>query len=273
MFRAVYAAASAHTTVSAPDGKTVKSDVFQIRRGVVQCDITSPFYFILALELIMRRHDAFPGKGVSLLSTVLHTLGYADDIALIDYGNPTGIQRAEARLNSITKGSRDDADMSVNCDKTKGMQIRSQDPVSKTTSEEAKKVCKYVCPHLNCGYRFFSKRGMKVHAGKCVWANEYEVERIIDSKGPTCARRFLIRWKGYSSDSDTWEPRSNVHPETIAEYEKENDCYDYDWEHRCPTCDLPFRSEHAVKIHLGRYHKPSRAQDFRHRLADAAVKR
>ena len=39
------------------------------------------------------------------------------------------------------------------------------------------------------------------------------------------------------------------------------------------TCDLPFSSERAVKIHLGKYHKPSKTQDFSHRLADAAVKR
>ena len=40
MFRAVYSSASTYTTVSAPDNKTVKSDVFDIRRGVVQGDIT-----------------------------------------------------------------------------------------------------------------------------------------------------------------------------------------------------------------------------------------
>ena len=79
--------------------------------------------------------------------------------------------------------------------------------------------------------------------------------------------------EGYPSHSDTWEPRSNVYPETIAEYEKENGCYDYDWKYRCPTCDLPFSSERAVKIHLGKYHKPSKTQDFSHRLADVAVKK
>ena len=88
MFRAVYSSSSAFTTVPAPDGKKVKSDVFCIRRGVVQGDITSPLYFILALELILRRHDAVEGKGVSLADTVLHSLGYADDIALIDRGDP-----------------------------------------------------------------------------------------------------------------------------------------------------------------------------------------
>ena len=63
MYRAVYAAASAHTTVPTADGKQVKSETFEINRGVVQGDITSPLYFILALELILRRHDTMKEKG------------------------------------------------------------------------------------------------------------------------------------------------------------------------------------------------------------------
>lgn len=40
---------------------------------------------------------------------------------------------------------------------------------------------------------------------------DYEVERIID----VCIHRnnkreFLIRWKGYSSKSDSWEPEENL---------------------------------------------------------------
>ena len=57
MFRAVYQSASAYTTVATADGKKVKSDIFPIDRGVVQGDITSTLYFILALELILRIHD------------------------------------------------------------------------------------------------------------------------------------------------------------------------------------------------------------------------
>ena len=77
----------------------------------------------------------------------------------------------------------------------------------------------------------------------------------------------------YSSEYDTWEPRGSLHPELITEYEKQNGCYDYDWQHRCPTCDLPFSSNHAVRIHLGRYHKAPKAQDFSQRLADKAVQK
>ena len=60
MFRAIYKAASAVTKVSDVDGKEVMSNPFSIDRGVVQGDITSPLYFILALELILREHDKNP---------------------------------------------------------------------------------------------------------------------------------------------------------------------------------------------------------------------
>ena len=151
--------------------------------------------------------------------------------------------------------------------------MRDQSQVSKTTCVEASKVCKFICPHLNCGHRFYSKRGAQIHAGKCPWKDEFEVEKILDSKGPICRRRFLIHWKGYSSDFDTWEPRGSLHPAKIEEYEKQNDCYDYEWRHRCPICDLPYSSTHAVKIHVGRDHKARKPQDFSHRLADKAVQK
>ena len=63
LFRAMYVAASAYTTVPDTDGKTSSSSTFPIRRGVLQGDITSPLYFILALELILRKYDSRVDKG------------------------------------------------------------------------------------------------------------------------------------------------------------------------------------------------------------------
>ena len=147
---------------------------------------------------------------------------------MLDGGDATGIARANERASEISAGSRADTDMVVKIDKTKVLHVRPQDPVTVTTSNEATKVCKFVCPHLNCGFHFLTKRGMLVHAGRCEWNQEFEVERILTCKGPLCARKYRIRWKHYDDEKDdTWEPRTNVHPAVIKEFEVENDLYDY----------------------------------------------
>ena len=272
MFRAVYTAASAFTTVNTADGGKVKSATFPVRRGVVQGDITSPLYFILALELILRMHDTVEDKGITLADTVIHTLGYADDVALIEYGEEKGIKNLSTRLTNIAEGSKKDADMSISIEKTKTLHVREQDPVSKTRAEEAAEVCKYVCPHLNCEHRFLTKRGMQIHASRCEWRDEFVVDRIMDHKGKLAQRKFLISWKGYKKC--TWVPRSNVHPELIEEYEKANGCYDYSWPFRCDQCGLPCASDVGVNIHKRKAHKTQeKSQSFAGTLADKKVQR
>ena len=114
VFRSIYGAATANTKVQDTDGKQVYSDTFPINRGVLQGDITSPLYFILALELILKLHDTHPSKGVDFGGRQVHTLGYADDCALLD----TTLETATERVTAIAKGSKDDADVSINISKT-----------------------------------------------------------------------------------------------------------------------------------------------------------
>jgi hypothetical protein len=140
-YRAIYRAANARTAVEGVDGKLIWSDSFPIRRGVIQGDILSPLYFILALELILRNRDKIASKGVDFGGQRLHTLGYADDAALLD----DSIEKSTARVTSIAAGSRKDADMEINITKTYVMQVGEQGAVSKTTDEEAKKICKFTC--------------------------------------------------------------------------------------------------------------------------------
>ena len=139
MFRAIYKAAAAFTTASGTDGKSVRSDLFTIARGVLQGDVTSPLFFILALELILRRHDAaHPDTGVPIADILIHQLGYADDLAAVDVGTDAGIQRLTARVGSIAQGSKKDADMDLSKEKTVAMHVRDQDDTTPTTSEEAR---------------------------------------------------------------------------------------------------------------------------------------
>ena len=60
MFRAMYKAASAVTTVKDIDGKTVTSKCFQINRGVIQGDIISPILFVIALDQLALALQNYP---------------------------------------------------------------------------------------------------------------------------------------------------------------------------------------------------------------------
>ena len=119
MVRAVYASATAFTTVPDTNDKTIKTDEFRIRCGVPQRDIMSPLIFILVLEFILRKHDHLHAKEVQLGAKRIHTLGYADDLSLTDNGNADGIAMASARVTSIGAGSEKDGDMKIKIKKTR----------------------------------------------------------------------------------------------------------------------------------------------------------
>ena len=213
------------TEVEGPDGKTIYSKVFPVRRGVVQGDITSPLYFILALEAILRKYDSTTNKGTHMThtNTWVHTLGYADDAVLVD----ENVNNAETRVNAIAQGSRKSADMSINVTKTECMHLQQQDPLRIPTAEEAKAQCKHKCPHIGCGKVFANKHGLRVHQGKCKMARVYEVEKILDFErnDPKASTpvghgktKFLIKWKGYSSKYNKWVTYEDVAPDVIKEF-------------------------------------------------------
>jgi hypothetical protein len=49
----------------------------------------------------------------------------------------------------------------------------------------------------------------------------YVVESIVDHRGSANKRQYLVKWKGYSSDENTWEPASVFDsPVMISDYWK-----------------------------------------------------
>ena len=185
-------------------------------RGVIQGDITSPLFFILALELILKTHDLIPGKGVEFGGENVHTLGYADDAALLD----SDINTVTARVTSIAQGSRSDADMTISISKTEVMHVVEQGRVSAMTAAEARGVCKHKCPNVGCKKVFFNVHGCKVHAGKCRRQNYHLIDKILDVRGDlgSSKRQFLVRWKGYGPEEDRWKDRKDIDPEAINEF-------------------------------------------------------
>jgi hypothetical protein len=55
---------------------------------------------------------------------------------------------------------------------------------------------------------------------------EWEVEKILDSgiDGPTGVHLYLVKWKGFSSKENTWEPKKNLGNclKLIQEFEKKH---------------------------------------------------
>ena len=48
---------------------------------------------------------------------------------------------------------------------------------------------------------------------------EYEVEKIIDMKQMGRRRKtyFLVKWKGYPTSDNSWEPQENIHADKLIE--------------------------------------------------------
>jgi hypothetical protein len=55
------------------------------------------------------------------------------------------------------------------------------------------------------------------HSSKDFQQETYEIDRILGHKGEGDDRTYLIRWKGYGPEGDTWEPVSNIHTDEVIQ--------------------------------------------------------
>ena len=52
---------------------------------------------------------------------------------------------------------------------------------------------------------------------------EFEIEKILNKRIVREKEKFLVRWKGYMAEEDTWENRENLEnaKELVEEFERE----------------------------------------------------
>ena len=52
---------------------------------------------------------------------------------------------------------------------------------------------------------------------------EFEVEKILNKRTVRRKEKFLVRWKGYMAEENTWENRENLEnaKELVEEFERE----------------------------------------------------
>ena len=45
----------------------------------------------------------------------------------------------------------------------------------------------------------------------CAWCcQDDEVEQILDERAAADGKEYLVRWRGYDEEEDTWEPEANL---------------------------------------------------------------
>ena len=193
------------------NGKSVYSEEFNVRRGVIQGDIISPIFFVLALEQIFRDNDN-SGDGVQIGNHLrIGVLGYADDEALISESTT----RMSDRVTSISSGSKKDGDMDINKKKTKVMHVARQEKIRPSTDveiNETEKSYKHVCDF--CPRRFKTSRGLKIHRASCkcqhgLTTEEFEIDSINATFGTVEQRWYRVCWKGHEG-KDSWEPERSL---------------------------------------------------------------
>ena len=50
---------------------------------------------------------------------------------------------------------------------------------------------------------------------------EFIIEKLLEKRFIRRNTQYLVKWKGYGNEDNTWEPKSNLPPKIINSYEKE----------------------------------------------------
>ncbi|CAB3251658.1 unnamed protein product [Arctia plantaginis] len=132
-----------------------------------------------------------------------------DDVVSSTNGSVVNEEQPEADRNT------DPDEKEAETDSNENVGINEDESTSTTKSKESPKK----------GKAKNKLKKKKSEKEKNTAEEEYEVEKIVDSKRIKGKLHYLIRWKGYSANSDTWEPENTLScPDLINKFneEKEN---------------------------------------------------
>ena len=135
---------------------------------MIQGDIISPIFFILALDQLIQKYDK-GGQGVKVGKiNTLRVLGYADDAAMSE-GTVTEMSK---RLTQFADKAMEKADMKMKMSKTFSQIVQTQKKMAAATEAEVKKKevsYKHACEFIKagCTQRFKTAAGMRIHCTTC----------------------------------------------------------------------------------------------------------
>ncbi len=88
------------------------------------------------------------------------------------------------------------------------------------------------------------KEGPEEEPGDIVQERELEVQQVVGIRRNRGSTEYKIRWKGYSADADTWEPKENLSCERlIKEFHNREGT-------RCRDCGFLALSQNGLKTHV-----------------------
>ena len=223
LFRVIYAAAQGAARIIGPDGKFTLSQIFDIVRGVIQGDIISPIFFVIALDELVQANDKTHGTGIGVGHIKdIRVLGYADDAAMAEWQ----VEDMTKRLTEFADAAIERADMKVKLQKTYSQIVCRQKEVGDISQKALDKKMasyKYACTfaEAGCTQRFKTRRGMNIHVANCSYNygrtdEAYPVEEILEVFGHAARRLFLIKWEGYPGE-DSWVTEHSLLQDGLAE--------------------------------------------------------
>ncbi len=129
-------ASVAVSSSKARSGTRLISRKVSIERGVMQGNVLSPLYFIVALDRIFRRHIP-RAAGISLTSALwIGKLECADEVALLDENG----EATQERLSVLSPGANSEGRINVVLYKSFAQYIEKAQKITRTTEEDVKKI-------------------------------------------------------------------------------------------------------------------------------------